>query len=76
MRVLLAAVVSLVAFAAAGCSAQLADCEALARDQADCMPQGAVAECEATNAQCEEAGAEVLVLESCPLQFACDVTSP
>ena len=62
--------------AAIGCGAQLADCEALARDQASCMDEEALADCKATNTQCEESGGEVLVLESCPLQFACDSTSP
>jgi hypothetical protein len=61
---------------AVGCGAKLADCEALARDQAACMNDQALADCRATNTQCEESGGEVLVLESCPLQFACDSTSP
>jgi hypothetical protein len=62
--------------AAIGCGAQLVDCDALARDQAACMDEETIADCKATNAQCEESGGEVLVLESCPLQFACDSTSP
>jgi hypothetical protein len=75
MRVILSSLIALVALGS-GCGAKLADCEALARDQSECMPDSAVAACEATNAQCEETGSEVLVLESCPLQFACDTTSP
>jgi hypothetical protein len=70
MRTLL--VMTLLALAATGCGPTLADCEALATDQADCMNDVAKADCEATNTQCSDvAGGEVLVLESCPLQFAC-----
>jgi hypothetical protein len=75
MRILTALAV-LPFVAAVGCGAQLVDCEALARDQEACMDEEAIADCKATNAQCEELGGEVLVLESCPLQFACDSTSP
>lgn len=55
-----------------GCGgAILVDCEALARDNVDCMDDAAKAECAATNDDCEARGGEVLQLESCPLQFAC-----
>ena len=65
-------ILSLVVVAASGCGgATTVDCEALASDQPDCMTEAAVDDCNATNAQCEENGGEVLQLESCPLQFAC-----
>ena len=70
MRTLL--VTTLLVLAATGCGPKLADCEALAADQPECMNDVAKADCEATNEQCaDELGGEVLVLESCPLQFAC-----
>jgi hypothetical protein len=53
-----------------GCGGQLADCEAIARDEEACMPQSAIDDCEAANDDCAESG-EVLTLESCPLQFTC-----
>lgn len=63
----------LVVGASAGCGgAALADCDAIARDNATCMDDEAKAECEATNDACDDSSGEVLVLaESCPLQFAC-----
>ncbi len=55
-----------------GCSgAILVDCEALTRDNAECMDAQAQAECAASNDDCEDRGGEVLQLESCPVQFAC-----
>jgi hypothetical protein len=58
-----------------GCgSAKLVDCEKLAADNAACVDDDALASCQAENTECEAAGAgEVLVLESCPLQFSCSL---
>ncbi len=70
MRIVL--LTTLLALCSMGCGPKLADCEALATDQPECMNDVAKADCEATNEQCaDELGGEVLVLESCPLQFAC-----
>jgi hypothetical protein len=70
MRIVL--LTTLIALCSIGCGPKLADCEAIATEQADCMNDVAKADCEATNTQCaDELGGEVLVLESCPLQFAC-----
>ncbi|HEY1101011.1 MAG TPA: hypothetical protein VGF99_18880 [Myxococcota bacterium] len=71
MKNLIPALLVVVAAFGAGCGASLQDCEALARDQPDCMGEQAIAECNAENAACEENGGEVLQLESCPLQFVC-----
>ncbi len=43
-------------------------CADLLVSQSDCMPEAAVAECEAAVEAC---GDRVAVLESCPLQFSC-----
>ncbi len=70
MRIVL--ITTLLALCSTGCGPKLADCEALATDQPGCMNDVAKADCEATNTQCSDvAGGEVLVLKSCPLQFAC-----
>lgn len=67
----LALVLGVAAFVATGCGPSLADCDAIAVEQKACMNEDALAACRAANALCEENGGEVLVLESCPLQFAC-----
>jgi hypothetical protein len=55
------------------CGPSLQDCAALAEQQPECMPQTAIDACEERNAACaEEPNGEVVVLESCPLQFACN----
>jgi hypothetical protein len=50
----------------------LVDCDRLAASQDACMDDGSLAACREANDECEDvAGGEVLVLESCPLQFSC-----
>ncbi|MDP2341792.1 MAG: hypothetical protein Q8O67_12610 [Deltaproteobacteria bacterium] len=63
-------VVVVVVALASACGGKLADCEQIAADQAACMPESAVEDCEAANTECADGG-EVLTLESCPLQFTC-----
>jgi len=74
-HVLLAALTLALAHALAGCGgAQLVDCDAVAAEQDACMDDASLAACRAANDECEAAGAgEVLVLESCPLQFSCSL---
>jgi hypothetical protein len=43
-------------------------CTDLMETSSGCMDEGNLAECEDANEECP---GEVLVLESCPLQFAC-----
>lgn len=62
-----------VVVAAMGCSAgegQVSDCAQIAADNASCMPQSAIDDCEAAHDDCADGG-EVLTAESCPLQFNC-----
>lgn len=70
-RALFVVVVAVTGGLVSGCGGELADCEQLAKDQENCMPDSAVDSCEEANAECKDAG-EVLVLEGCPLQFTCD----
>jgi hypothetical protein len=70
MKALFVVVVVVVAFVSACGGGKLADCEQIAVDQSECMPESAVEDCEAANSDCA-AGGEVLQLESCPLQFTC-----
>lgn len=49
---------------------RLADCDALAEEQPDCMDDEAMADCIEANDTCAETG-EVEVGESCPLTFTC-----
>lgn len=51
----------------------LVDCDALAADQPTCMDAAAVADCEDANERCAAQGGDVIVAESCPLQFSCTV---
>lgn len=52
----------------------LADCDALAAEQPACMDEAAIADCEDANEECAGAGGDVVVAESCPLQFSCSST--
>jgi hypothetical protein len=61
--------------AAAGCGGpKLVDCDKIAAEQAACMDAWSTQSCEEENDECANAGTgEVLVLESCPLQFSCSL---
>ncbi len=71
MQTLVAVTVAAFVVVVSGCGGDVQDCQKLAAEQAGCMPASAVAACEQENEQCKDGG-EVLVLESCPLQFSCD----
>lgn len=51
----------------------LVDCDALAAEQPACMDAAAIADCEDANERCAAQGGDVIVAESCPLQFSCTV---
>ena len=66
-------VVVVIAVAACG-GPKLADCETLASEQDACMDDASLKACNDANDECAEtADGEVLVLESCPLQFSCSL---
>jgi hypothetical protein len=70
VRCVLSAVV-VVSLSACG-GPTLVDCDQLATSQAACMDDDAVKACKAANDECAATtDGEVLVLESCPLQFSC-----
>lgn len=69
-RLTSAVVVVVTVLGGSACGGKLADCEQIAADQASCMPESAIADCEEANVECTDGG-EVLTLESCPLQFTC-----
>jgi hypothetical protein len=51
---------------------KLVDCERIAEANDDCMDDASVKACTEANDECAAtADGEVLVLESCPLQFSC-----
>lgn len=71
VRVAFSVVVVVLSLAACG-GPKLADCEQIATSQDACMDDESLKACKAANDACgATADGEVLVLESCPLQFSC-----
>ena len=65
-------VVVVLALSACGSGPALVDCDQLATSQDACMDDASLKACKAANDECAATtNGEVLVLESCPLQFSC-----